>query len=82
MLLFVTFFALPLFLIGSAVHAITDGWFFLLVMWPLAFLGAWLLIHLAEYAVYEIHVRDDEIEVITPRGRFTYDFASMASVQR
>ena len=81
LLLFVTFFTLPFLLVGSAVHTITHAWPFLLVMWPLAFLGGWLLIHIAEYAAYELHVQDDDVVVDTPRGRFTYTFASMVSVQ-
>ena len=81
LLLFVTFFTLPFLLVGSAVHTITHAWPFVLVMWPLALLGGWLLIHMAEYAAYELHVQDDGVVVDTPRGQFTYTFASMVSVQ-
>jgi hypothetical protein len=81
MILFGAFFTLPLLLIGSSIHAITQAWPLLLVMWPIAFLGAWLLIHLGEYAAYEIQVREDGIEVTTPRGQIVYAFSEMESVQ-
>ena len=81
MLLFVGFFTLPMLVVGGAVQTITLAWFFPLILWPLAFLGAWLLIHMAEYAAYEIRVLDDGIELTTCRGQSTHRFAEMKSVQ-
>ena len=81
LLLFVPFFVLPMFVGGGAVQALTVTWIITLVLWPLAGLGAWLLIHMTEYATYEIVVGEDGIEVRTLRGRTTCRFDSMVSLQ-
>ena len=81
MLLFVCFFTLPMLVIGGAVQAITLAWFLPLTVWPLALLGAWLLIHMAEYAAYEVRILDGGVEVTTSRGQTTVPFAAIVCVQ-
>ena len=58
-LMFATFFACPFFIVGGTVQAITQGWMFCLIFWPLGFLGLWLLPINAWYASYRIHLRED-----------------------
>lgn len=81
MLLFVPFFALPALIIGGAVQALIDAWFLTLVLWPLAFLGAWTMLHMAHYATYEIRVLDAGLQLTTTRGTSTYRFDDMESLQ-
>jgi hypothetical protein len=56
-LLFTSFFALPFFIVGGTVQAVTHGWMFGLIFWPLSFLGLWLLPVNTWYAGYRIHLR-------------------------
>jgi len=76
-LLIVPFFALPLLIVGGSVQAITRGWPFCLVFWPLAFLGVWLLRRMAWYAGYEIALRDDGIFLRTEKTERLIPFAEM-----
>ncbi|MBM3298213.1 MAG: hypothetical protein FJY83_11535, partial [Candidatus Aminicenantes bacterium] len=63
LLMFLPFFALPFFIVGGTVQTFTQGWIFLLIMWPLAFVGVWLLHDMARSASYEIRLRDDGLEL-------------------
>ncbi|MCX6566954.1 MAG: hypothetical protein NTW38_11135 [Candidatus Aminicenantes bacterium] len=60
-LLFTAFFALPFFIVGGTVQAITHGWMFCLIFWPLAFLGLWLLPINTWYAGYRIVLKEDRL---------------------
>ncbi len=63
LILFVPFFALPFFIIGGTIQAMTRGWILCLILWPLAFLGAWLLRRSAWYAGYGLRVGPEGLEV-------------------
>ena len=75
------FFALPFFVVGGTVQAVTQGWMLCLVFWPLAFLGVWLLRITAGYAGYEIVLREDGLRVRNGRGEKRVPFASLDHFQ-
>jgi hypothetical protein len=75
------FFALPFFVVGGTVQAVTQGWMLCLVFWPLAFLGVWLLRITAGYAGYEIVLREDGLRVRNGRGEKGVPFASLDHFQ-
>ncbi len=81
LLLFLPFFFLPMLISGGVVQAITLGWFITLVLWPMSMLGAWLLMVMAIYASYEIHVLDDGLEVFNGHHRTFYRFEEMSYLQ-
>jgi hypothetical protein len=68
LLLFVPFFSLPIFIVGGTVQAFTRGWIFLLILWPFALTGAWMLQEMARLASFEIRIRDDGLDILA-RGK-------------
>ena len=80
-LLFVPFFALPFFIVGGSVQALTQGWMFCLVLWPLAFLGLWLLRRNVWYADYEIMARNEELLLRVGRKVRSIPYAEIESCQ-
>jgi hypothetical protein len=76
-LLIAPFFSLPFFIVGGTVQAVTRGWMLCLVLWPLAFLGVWLLRIVAGYAGYEIALRDDGLRIHDGRGEKSIPFAAL-----
>ncbi len=80
-LLFVPFFAMPFFIVGGSVQALTQGWMFCLVFWPLALLGLWLLRRNTWYAGYEIIARDKELSLRTGKKTRAIPYASIESLQ-
>ena len=63
LILFIPFFALPFFILGGTVQALSRGWILCLVLWPLAFLGVWLLRRSAWYAGYGLRIGLEGLEV-------------------
>ncbi|MBM3293782.1 MAG: hypothetical protein FJY82_04570 [Candidatus Aminicenantes bacterium] len=78
MILFVPFFAVPIFVIGGSVQAVTLAWPLTLVCWPLAFVGIWLLRLQAWYATYRLALKTDGIELSTYKGKRLFRFAEMS----
>jgi alpha-D-ribose 1-methylphosphonate 5-triphosphate synthase subunit PhnG len=81
MILFVPFFAVPIFVIGGSIQALTMAWPLVLMMWPLAFVGIWLLRMGAWYASYELFVTTGGIELSTYKERRLFPFADMTYLQ-
>jgi hypothetical protein len=81
MILFAVFFALPIFVIGGSLQAITLAWPLALVAWPLAFAGIWLLRLGAWYASYQLAVTPDGFELSTYKSRRLFSFGEMAYLQ-
>lgn len=78
MILFVPFFAIPVFVIGGSLQAVTLAWPLTLVCWPLAFVGIWLLRLGAWYATYRLTLRPEGIELSTYKERRLYRFQDMS----
>lgn len=78
LLLFVPFFSLPIFIVGGTVQAFTRGWIFLLILWPFALTGAWMLQEMARLAGYEIRLRDDGLEIRVRGKARTVRFRELA----
>jgi hypothetical protein len=76
-LLITPFFALPLLIVGGSVQAITQGWMFCLIFWPLAFIGVWLLRTMAWYAGYRIILQEDGLLLETGKKSAKVLFADM-----
>ncbi|MEW6363190.1 MAG: hypothetical protein AB1714_00975 [Acidobacteriota bacterium] len=81
LLLFVVFFGLPFFIVGGIVQAITSAWFVILVIWPLAFVGVWLLQYMAWYAGYWLQPLEDRLRVAGPGGARDYFFREIVSFE-
>ena len=78
MILFVPFFAIPIFVIGGSLQAVTLAWPLTLVFWPLAFVGIWLLRLGAWYATYRLSLRPEGIELATYKGKRMFRFEEMS----
>jgi len=76
-LLITPFFALPLLIVGGSVQAITQGWMFCLIFWPLAFIGVWLLRTITWYAGYRIILQEDGLLLETGGKSMNVPFADM-----
>ncbi|MCX6564088.1 MAG: hypothetical protein NTU60_10860 [Candidatus Aminicenantes bacterium] len=81
MLLFTTFFGLPLFIIGGSLQVFSQAWPLALILWPLAFVGIWLLRFNAWTASYEILLVPGAIELSTYKEKTNFPFAAMTSYQ-
>jgi len=78
MILFVPFFAIPIFVIGGSVQAVTLAWPLTLVCWPLAFVGIWLLRLQAWYATYRLALKAEGIELSTYKEKRLFRFSEMS----
>lgn len=67
-LLFGMFMALPLFIVGGTIQAVTEWLPFTLVFWSMALLGLWAFQACFFYAVYQIRVLEKEIVFVFPGG--------------
>ena len=57
------------------------AWFLILILWPLALVGIWLLWQMAWYAAYEIVIGDDGLHISTPHAKTTNLFKDIAYFQ-
>lgn len=80
-ILFFLFFALPFFIIGGTVEALTDYIFFTLIFWILAALGVILIYWAMHYAVYRIYVHDDRMEIISLKGHQEFPYSDISFIQ-
>jgi len=81
MILFTVFFAIPIFVIGGSLQAVTQAWPLALILWPLAFAGVWLLRLGAWYASYRLTLSPSGIELSTYKSRRLFSFGEMAYYQ-
>jgi len=80
-ILFTVFFAIPIFVVGGSLQAVTRAWPLALILWPLAFAGVWLLRLGAWYASYRLTLSPSGIELSTYKSRRLYSFDEMAFYQ-
>ena len=74
-------FWLPTFVAGGTLQAITHGWILVIVLWPIALLGAWIVMFMSHYASFEIRILPDGIEQLVSGRPVRLQFSSMTSLQ-
>jgi hypothetical protein len=77
LLLFSTFFFLPLLIVGSTTRAVFGVPVFTLIFWALAAFGVLIASHGTFYSVYAIEVEPEAIRIRTDSGWKSYAFADM-----
>lgn len=80
-LLYGTFMAMPLLIVGSAVGAVTTWIWFTAMFWALAALGLCALWWSYFYAVYRIHMLDDRLIFTCPQGVRSVKFEEITSIE-
>jgi hypothetical protein len=75
------FMALPLLIVGGTVQALTEWALFTALFWGLAALGLCCLWWSYFYAVYRIHMLDNQLVFASPTGVKTVPFAEMTSLE-
>lgn len=81
MILFVPFFSLPMFIIGGARQALTQAWFLILILWPLAFAGVWLLLFNARLAGFCLTWSETGLEISVGRKTRSLPFSQIGSIR-
>lgn len=81
-LLFLPFFGMPLFIIGSTQQALSTYLPFTAIFWILAALGAYLIFWTIRYACWAIHMLPDGIEIESLTGRRPIAFKDITGIQR
>lgn len=81
MILFVPFFSLPMLVIGGALQALTQAWILILILWPLAFAGVWLLLFNARLAGFCLTWSETGLELSIGRKTRSLPFSQIGSIR-
>lgn len=68
LLMIVPFFSFPFLIVGGSLQTFTQGWPFLIMFWPILFLGIWLMTISAWFAGFSILMMEDRLVISTYKG--------------
>jgi len=81
LLMIVPFFSFPFLIVGGSLQTFTQGWPFLIMFWPISFLGIWLLIISAWFAGFSILMMEDRLVISTYKGGREFFYKDMEYFQ-
>ncbi len=78
LLMIVPFLIIPMFVVGGAKQALTEGWPLLIFFWPISLIGIWTLLKVSSWvAAYQVLLFDDRIQIATTKGQRDFFFKDM-----
>lgn len=81
LLMIVPFFSFPFLIVGGSLQTFTQGWPFLIMFWPILFLGIWLMTISAWFAGFSILMMEDRIAISTYKGEREFFYRDMEFFQ-